>query len=778
MGARHRFFGRKRETRNGSAGARIGTVALIAVVLAVAMLPLFPAGARAANDDQLDVSAQAIVGGPQVDVDDLDLTLATPDDPGDEPPVAVTPDDPAPTGTIQVTKLGCPEDYGGDYDQLAANCTAMSAPFSVDDGSGAVGFDGSFTAEDLAAGAVTVAEQVPDGYADPVVFCDSYDASGNESGFLPAPLEGATLTYELAAGEYLACEWFNIPTEGGTITVHKWVCPENLAFVAAPTEDDLLLACAEAQDGVSFDLSYPSDASLSGQTRTTGDDGAGTAVFDDVEAAGVRVQETIPAGYGDPMVFCGWGAIYEPQPGGGPVAVDGQIPLATLPGGTLDTEFLPNEQMVCEWFNIPSGVDIVVHKWSCPSDWDAYGASFDELAATCTDVVSGVDFTLTDASDSLVGVENTDDTGTAVFRDVDGGAYDLTEAIPSGYGTPIVFCFFNEEEGSRQDVGDGDSIRLDFPGNDKVVCEWFNVPTTDGSITVYKYTCPAGYDLSLPGDPKADCLDLTDGITFELSGGSIGSSPSTTGDALPGGVSWGGLEAGTYTAKEQVPDGIVGTYVTCLWYDGDGIAASDGYQPYASYGGAGIGDAVDLVLPAGERIVCLWFNAPAYHGGHLVVTKYWCDGYLYDAAHCDLYGGGADFEVARADGWGSATPFTTGSDGTITVDLDAGEYALREIGREWCRAESDSVNADGYVVVADGEYAEVNVYNCGKRPTTGGDTPKKFPNTGVGVYAAGTDGAQPGTTIAFAAASVILLAGAGLWRRRARPVPQPVRVRA
>lgn len=65
MRARYRFIGRTRGTRDGIAGARIGTVALIAVVLAVAMLPLFASGAGAANDDQLDVGAQTIVGGPR-----------------------------------------------------------------------------------------------------------------------------------------------------------------------------------------------------------------------------------------------------------------------------------------------------------------------------------------------------------------------------------------------------------------------------------------------------------------------------------------------------------------------------------------------------------------------------------------------------------------------------------------------------------------------------------------------------------------------------------------
>jgi hypothetical protein len=70
---------------------------------------------------------------------------------------------------------------------------------------------------------------------------------------------------------------------------------------------------------------------------------------------------------------------------------------------------------------------------------------------------------------------------------------------------------------------------------------------------------------------------------------------------------------------------------------------------------------------------------------------------------------------------------------------------LQEVDATWCHAESDSVDAQGQVVVAAGERASVWIFNC-----VGAKNP---PNTGAGPGAVtgGPSGAMPGLGSASAA---------------------------
>jgi hypothetical protein len=72
---------------------------------------------------------------------------------------------------------------------------------------------------------------------------------------------------------------------------------------------------------------------------------------------------------------------------------------------------------------------------------------------------------------------------------------------------------------------------------------------------------------------------------------------------------------------------------------------------------------------------------------------------------------------------------TTNEDGLLTFpNLQPGTYRLKEIGRDWCHAESDNVNANGDLLVKAGQVAKVWIFNC--LPT------KQPPNTGAGPLAA------------------------------------------
>jgi hypothetical protein len=121
-------------------------------------------------------------------------------------------------------------------------------------------------------------------------------------------------------------------------------------------------------------------------------------------------------------------------------------------------------------------------------------------------------------------------------------------------------------------------------------------------------------------------------------------------------------------------------------------------------------------------------NVPNLHGGTVVITKYWCDGEVYNVWTCDLYEHGASFNIYGGPG---PIQVTTGADGQVVLFLDPGAYEIDEVSMTWCFAEASNVDWEGNIVVVDGETTYVNIFNCGDRPYETPKHPGKFPNTGV-----------------------------------------------
>ncbi|MCC6790567.1 MAG: hypothetical protein IT336_02720 [Thermomicrobiales bacterium] len=896
----------KKRMRAGRRLAKFGAVSLVVMMLAMALQPLTSSGVSAADNSRIinsSVLETTVVDDIVVDPEETPV----PDPDLDEDIVAEVFDDeliddlvvdPVTPASIQVVKYGCDEDFGGDYYELAQNCELMSAEFDVYYTGGEQHFNDSFIAENVVPGDVTVAETVPVGYGEPYVFCSSFYADGGESGFAQVPTAQGAFIDVIDQGEYLYCDWYNVPVNhDGTVTIKKWECPENLAFVVEPTWEDYLAACDAWMNDVNFSLDYEDDAEtdLSG---TTGDDGDGTLVFDGVKPGNIVISEEIPAGYGDPVVFCGFGAIYDEDGDGVAIAVDGFAAGGLLEGGVLEHEMLPTEGLYCDWFNFPydNDDDVVIYKWLCPEDFDAYNASLEELLYTCTQAmhsidfslygdgenfigegstdgdgyigfkglgagnyalneslphgygtpiiycdrpdydfeqwtvdgeatiqfdlydggwiachwfnipddddiviikwecpegydaydatyeellenctqyVPGIDFSLYGEGENFYGTETTDEFGSVQFDGLESGYYALNESVPSGYGTPIVFCDRPDYGYENYPVYGYGSIEFEYNDEGWFICHWFNVPENDGSITIFKFTCAPGYDLEAVGaDPKADCWTKTDDVRFDLYGDGY-DDWGKTGDFATGAVTFGGLEPGDYTAVEEVPAGTIKTYVICQWEDELGPYKYETYYPYNT-GDSWVGNAIDLDLHENSDIICWWYNVPEDHdGGDLIVIKYWCDGAIYDEAHCELYGGGADFSVEAANGWGGPIYFTTGWDGTAQLYLESGAYTLTEIDRIWCKAKSDQVDQDGNVVVYDDQTSYVTVFNCG--PGQKKDPPaKKFPNTGVAEMVS-ESGSNNGGTMGLLFSVGMVAAIVGL--RTARPATARIAIR-
>jgi hypothetical protein len=727
--------------RAGNRLARFGAAALIVMMLAMALLPLTSTGVSAADNDSRIINSSVteevliddiVVEPEETPVPDPDLDPDVVSEEFDDELIDDLVVEPVEPGTIHVAKYGCGDDYNGDYYELAQHCQAMNADFGVYYTGGEQFFNGTFTASDIAPGAVTVTETIPAGYGNPHVFCSSTDATGYEGGFEQVLTEQGAAYFELEPGEYIYCDWYNVPFEqDGTITIKKWECPENLAFVVEPTRDDYLQACTSWMNDVTFHIDYEDDAEtdLSGET---GDDGDGTLVFEGVKAGKLTISEEIPSGYGDPVIFCGFGAFLDEDGDGVGAAIDGFAGGGLVEGGVLEHEFLPTETLYCDVFNFPydNNDDVVIYKWLCPEDFNAYEASLEELLTTCDHAMEDVDFSLYGNGENFIGDMTSDSSGYVGFKDLDAGSYALNEELPSGYDKPIIFCDRPDYDFENWPVYGDASIQFDLYDGGWIACHWFNVPDHDGSITIYKYTCAPGYDLDAYGaDPKSDCWTKTDGIRFDVYGDGY-DDYGFTGDYVPGAVTFGGLDEGEYIVKEDVPAETVDAFVICQWEEELGPFKYETFSPYST-GGSYIGNTIDLELYKGTNIVCHWYNIPEDHdGGELIVIKYWCDGAIYDETHCELYGGGADFSIQDAGGYGSPYEFTTGWDGTTQLYLDAGAYSLAEIDRIWCKAKSDQVDSEGNVVIYDDETSYVTVFNCG--PGKEKDPPaKKFPNTGV-----------------------------------------------
>jgi hypothetical protein len=312
----------------------------------------------------------------------------------------------------------------------------------------------------------------------------------------------------------------------------------------------------------------------------------------------------------------------------------------------------------------------------------------------------------------------------------------LQEFIPAEYGDPVVICGFTAFANGA--IIDGFPQRVDAPGgyfsgelefpNTDYFCFWYNIYGGPGEITVYKWTCPEGYDPHAWGvDPYADCVEGPNGITFTNDGPDGYTSQTDTGDSVEYAVYWGGLEPGEYTVEEMVPAGIGSVFVWDCYGQRTGELRPTPLtlEPF-----------VTLDLHAGEQIICHWFNVPEDPDGKLTVIKFECSTKTWvSEVDCEVYEGGQTFDLAQWNGsaWGVIATNTTDGFGRYTwYDLEPGEYWVAEQGREWCHMSSEGLSADGnWLNVTENQETVVKVYNCTGEPGKPGKTPTKYPNTGV-----------------------------------------------
>ena len=263
--------------------------------------------------------------------------------------------------------------------------------------------------------------------------------------------------------------------------------------------------CQTPAGGINFTIAGQ-NGDYPGSTQTT--DGGGQTGWSDIPlGTAFTVTESVPAGYGDPWVYC--------EVTGNPdLPGDTQTSFFQAAGGTMnvgitDPSLTSYTQSTCYWFNTPPGdalqvgTTVSIEKRLCDERFDPTGASLEDLYANCGDFPSGVPFIL---NNDVSTEQQTDAQGRTTFEGVPTGPVRIHELKGLGYVPIRVYCQshptadanvvyesnnetpFTEQEGAWY-------VDTHVNEGEKIDCIWFNgQEPTFGTVYAYKYNCPAGFD--------------------------------------------------------------------------------------------------------------------------------------------------------------------------------------------------------------------------------------------------------------------------------------------
>ena len=419
--------------------------------------------------------------------------------------------------------------------ELQAICLADPSPynfeFQLSDTLGASEYEivgaeipGRVRFDKYTPGQVTIYETFPAGFSPPLVFCGVVPPGAVQPLALnPIKVLGSFIVLDAPAGDEIQCGWFNFQTQtadGLSLDPNKPV--PGLVPIGAPSSSDTLDpddtidragqpqlnvfprgcpegfnpvgrnyvafrdACTELQDGIQFSLigdnGYSSEA-------TTSIASAGAVLFYGLVDDQYSLTEIFPAGYGSAHVFCGITIQADQAP----------TPLTSTSDqpdrGSYSFAFVqgPNPEVIfnCQIFNVRFGDNAVpaeegaadlavvggtvdVYTWACPVNYDAGTAAQSDLIADCTTVMSNISFSIATADGELAtGISGVDGPGMASFDGISGDV-SVTEILPAGYGTPVVYCGAESGEASIVAVTDGAMFTLSVTETEQWSCDVFN----------------------------------------------------------------------------------------------------------------------------------------------------------------------------------------------------------------------------------------------------------------------------------------------------------------
>jgi predicted outer membrane repeat protein len=418
--------------------------------------------------------------------------------------------------------------------------------------------DDESASEEVVLGTYQVTETEPDGWSLDLIICSDADSTGDPS--------TRTATFRAGPGEHVTCVFVNsrddVPEPPGTIVVAKETTPDadpaRFTFegdAAGMISDGQRIVAAGLQAGTytSREL-VPPGWDLTGiqcdDTDSSGDPDTATATF--------RLQpgETVTCTFTNTRPGT---IVVEKQtyPGGdsGPFAFQGALTGSLGDGDQLKTKVQPGTYTVREV--VPGGWELTSVKCD---DSNSRGdraqkkavfkvAPGEKVTCTFTNSQQGSVTIIKDAlpqssqSFDIVGdlgsfalADDGQSYNARTVKDLEPGRYTVREMIPSGWYLAGIKCV-DQDGGTAVDVDNAEAT-IDLDEGEAVVCTFENRKT--GTIVVAKETVP-------PGSPAL--------FAFEGdAAGEISDGQSIVVD---------GLQAGTYTSRELVPEGWTLTSIQC-----------------------------------------------------------------------------------------------------------------------------------------------------------------------------------------------------------------------
>jgi hypothetical protein len=632
------------------------------------------------------------------------------------------------TATYSLFKFECPPGYdpaSGDANAAFANCTTVVPGLSFTLQSGDASFLGgtqqtdqngwtSWSGIPLNSG-YSISESLPPGYGDPWVYCDITNNPNNPGDarydFFRAP--GGVMDIGFTAPSLIgyaqsACYWFNVPGNngsgdlapagGGSVTVNKRACPQNVDWQTFGYE--LLLAeCVSRSGNISFDIISGSYAN----TQTT--DSTATATWSNVPYGTLQIVEYPPTGYQVGRIFC---SLSSPD-------------VASIP--SWDEVFFSDGYYVdlpdgwnlqCYVFNgragqadEPGGVVSLTRRLCYP--WIVMDdTSIGYFLSGCRTPQPGISFEL--SRGQYVEERTTDVNGNAFWENVPEGDYELFQRS-SPWRVGKVFCGYSLdpdmplEELELYGPDEEDGTTIEVPNGYFVHCIVFDVGPQTGLLWVTVTVCPQRPDVD-EADPFSCPVDydLEAEIDYQVSRQAAGAQYESvktvqSGEVLRSDAVWTDAPGGVPLTIRQISNEYELIQASCGMAN---YGEVDSLEPYPI---ASDGSITGPWLEADSYTRCEFYSVPtdteavptATAGAGDIVERPSVATLVLEKRTCpagyDLFDPDADIETdcdelipdvefaltSLSETGGEAAKQATGDDGTVTwLNLSAGPYLITE----------------------------------------------------------------------------------------------------